>query len=442
MRARTWQGLVLALALGVGDSACRDASSSAAPGEVRWLDGGGAELAIGSATVALPPGELAAQARPKVNHDEAGKRYALTTATGEARTAYVVGGNVYLGPMSKSSDAKSAPDTTSALGALFANAGDRSAQLVADVGKDMGEAGVVRLLVDGAASPRREWDDAYAKLPEGRAAEVRAGLAPLLERGRPTAGLRRAVALLPLKDAALLAGRVRELLEPVREPRAAAVMLRAVTAIDKAQGAALGCEVVSKMPFDKNLAGDPPEVFDHAGREALVEAATLAVAAAGLDCPKVQAALGDDVCVPTFRCGPNGPLDGSGESKQDEPLCTKADIDAQITRELARTAADVLTSARGTRKELFAYGALLATDKLPPAFAIAHGRRRYAVVQPKEPACDTGMSPGTSCHCDEAMLRDQACRHQEAKAVSVGICKFEIDDKTKKLTNVVAALPP
>jgi hypothetical protein len=39
-------------------------------------------------------------------------------------------------------------------------------------------------------------------------------------------------------------------------------------------------------------------------------------------------------------------------------------------------------------------------------------------------------------------VRDQTCRNPESKVVSVGVCKFEIDDKQKKLGNVVATPPP
>ena len=54
-----------------------------------------------------------------------------------------------------------------------------------------------------------------------------------------------------------------------------------------------------------------------------------------------------------------------------------------------------------------------------------------------------GNAPGTACHCEEAIVRDQACRHPEGTTtVSVGVCKFGIDDKQKKLFNVVATAPP
>ena len=63
-------------------------------------------------------------------------------------------------------------------------------------------------------------------------------------------------------------------------------------------------------------------------------------------------------------------------------------------------------------------------------------------MQAKEPACDSGVSPGTACHCDEATVRDQTCRQPVSTSIHIGTCKFEVDDKQKKLVNVTAALPP
>jgi hypothetical protein len=102
----------------------------------------------------------------------------------------------------------------------------------------------------------------------------------------------------------------------------------------------------------------------------------------------------------------------------------------------------VLALTGGTRPQLFAFTTFVAQGKVPAALTAAHARRRYAVVQPKEPECESGVAPGTACHCEEAILRDQTCRHPEGNNVSVGVCKFEIDDKQKKLFNVVATAPP
>lgn len=412
---------------------------------MRWTDAG-ATLVVADRSVALPSGELGAAARPVVMQDEGGKRLAYLDASGAVRVVHVLNGNAYLGATVKAPiDFRSAPDLESSLGAIFASAGERRAQLVADVTKEKGDAGVARLLVDGASVDAREWDEAYAKLPEARAAEVRSRLASLLERGAPTSGLRRAAVLVSLKEPARargLAARVRELAEPVREPRASAVLLRALASLDKAEAAQVGCEVLSKAPLDTVDAKGSPEEIDRPGREALVEAALVAVAAGAAECSHVAAQIDDEVCLPYFRCGAAGPLSGRETSKQDEPLCTKEQLAKAVSQELERAPADVVGIAGGTRPKLFAFAALAATGKVPATFATAHARRRYALVQPKEPSCESGVAPGTPCHCDEATVRDQTCRQPVSTSVHVGVCKFDVDDKQKKLLNVVASLPP
>jgi hypothetical protein len=378
--------------------------------------------------------------------DETGKRLAYVKASGDVRYAYVVGAGLYLGPTMKGPiDFRAAPDLEKASGPLFENAGASRGKLVADVSKDKGDAGVARLLTEAAYVDAKEWDEAFAKLPEAQATAVKASLAMLLEKGKPSAGLRRAVVVVPLREpsrAPMLAARLRDLAEPMREPRAQAVMLRALASLDKQEGAKVACEVLGHKPLDTaNEKGTPREI-DPLGREALVEAAVLAVAAAGIDCSFVAAQLGDDACIASFRCNDAGPLTGHEASKQDEPVCTKEQLAKAIARDLERTPADVLAITNGTRPQLFAFASLLNAGKVPAAFTTAHTRRRYALVMPKEPDCESGVAPGTACHCDEAIVRDQACRHPEGQSAQVGLCRFDIDDKQKKLSNVVASLPP
>lgn len=446
--------LALSFVLGLAPAACKGSSSSSggpaggtpSTADVRWPDGGGPELVVAERTIPLPAGELPDHVHPAIMQDETGKRLAYVKSSDATRLLYLVGGGAYLGAVTKGHiDFNAAPDLDHALGALFENAGDRRAQLVADVAKEKGDAGIARMLTDGAHVDAKEWNEAFAKLPEARAAEVKTSLAMLLEKGKPTAGLRHAVAIVPLREPArapVLAARVRELADPIREPRATAVLLRALAATEKQQAAQLACEVLGHKPLDTANAKGTPEEIDLPGREALVEAAALAVAAAGSECPHVAALLGEDPCMPYFRCGDGGPLSGREATKQDEVLCTKEQLTRAIAAELDRTPADVLSLGSGTRPQLFAFASLTASAKLPPAFVVAHTRRRYAVVQPKEPLCDNGVAVGTPCHCEEAVIRDQACRHPEGTSVQVGLCKFEIDDKQKKLFNVVASLPP
>jgi hypothetical protein len=442
--------LRLSFTLVVVLSACRGSSSSsggtASNAEIRWHDGGGPDFVAGDRVVPIPVGELPDGSRPSITQDADGKRFAYVLPTGEARLVYAVGGGIFVGPRVKAPvDFATAPDLDHALGSLFENAGERRGPLVADVKKAKGEAGVARMLVDGAAADTREWEETYAKLPDANVADVKAGLAALLEKGKPTSGLRRAVALVPLREPArlpALAARVRELADPMREPRASAVMLRALAAGDKEQASAVACDVLERTPLDLKNAKGTPEEIDAPGREALAEAALLAIAASGSDCKHVAALLDGDVCGPYFRCGPSGPLDGRETTKQDEPLCTKEQLAAVISKDLERTPADVLGLASATRPQLFAFAALAGAGKVPASFVATHARRRYALVQPAEPPCENGGPPGSPCRCDEATIRDQTCRHPEAKTVSVGICRFDIDDKQKKLLNVVVIPPP
>src|SRR5205085_9375008 len=111
------------------------------------------------------------------------------------------------------------------------------------------------------------WDDAFAKLPEGARSDLKKRLARALEPGEPPAGVARAVRFAALDDkshAKGWAGRVRELLDGVREPAASAVLVRAVAKADPAEGAALGCDVLARKPITK-------DANDVAAREVLVE---------------------------------------------------------------------------------------------------------------------------------------------------------------------------
>ncbi len=439
--------------------ACKSSSSStststtsaASPGiastaEIRWKDAGPPDFAVLERTLPLPSGELPDQAHPAVVQDEQAKRFAVPLPSGETRYLYLVASSLYLGARTKgAADFGTATDLDHALGTLFENAGARRSKLVADVAKALGDAGVARLLLAGGTVDGRDWDDAYAKLPEANQAQVKSGLAETLEKGKPSAGLRHAVALLPLREPArvpALAARIRELANGLHEPRASAVLLRALTSLDKAQAGAVACEVLERTPLDPKLARGAPEEVDAPGRELLAEAALLAVAIAGSDCKHVAALLGDEMCQPSFRCVESGPLDGRETSKQDEPLCTKEQIASAAAKDVERKPADVLNLTAAARPQLYAFAALLATNKVPELFLTAHARRRYELTQPASPSCEAGGEPGTPCHCDEPVIRDQACRHPGSKVVSVGVCKFEIDEKQKKLLNVVVTTPP
>jgi len=438
----------LSFGLALAEAGCKPGAGGAGvQSRVDWNDAGGTPTATLVVTdtgaperrVPLPAGELAPGVTPKVQVDAQSRRLVYPSAAG-ARVVYLIGAGAYLGP-NGSEGLAGAPGLDAALGVVFANAGAQRERLFEDVAREKGDEGVARLLVGAVGEDGKEWEAALEKLAAPRRAQVQKELEGRLLPGAPTVGLGRVVAHVGLSRAPALATRVRELLAPMREPRALAVLVRAVARLDTVAGGSLGCEVLAKNPLDPAATG-PAEVVDRPGREALVEAALIAVAHAKLSCPHVAPLLGDDVCVPSLRCGSDGaPLSPSTASKQDEPLCRRAELEAELERELARAPRDVLAITGGTRSSLFAFSALEATGKVPAGLDAAHARRRYTLTQPATPSCDA-VPVGTSCHCDEATIRDEACRRPTSTSIAVGICKFDVDDKQKKITNVVAAAPP
>ncbi|MBX3224723.1 MAG: hypothetical protein KF795_29675 [Labilithrix sp.] len=426
--------LVSALALVSLSSACRSSGGASSDARVSVTEAG-AEIAFGARKAPLPAEDVGKEP-PVVTQDEAGRRLAYKTSAGMARIVYVVGDGLFVGPLvAFPADFRAAPDTDHALGPLFEAAGARRGDLVGEVRREKGEAGVVRLLIDAAYVDDSAWEDAQKKLPPANEAALREGLAGGLEVGKPAIALRRAVSVVdlraPARAKAVLA-RAKELAAGTAEPKAVAALLRAAIVTDKAKAAEIGCEVLAK-----GADGADTE------RAALVEAATLAIAAADAACPdpKLLEAVVADACLPYYRCTEAGPVSWSDTSKQDEPLCTKADLAKAIAGELGRTTRDVLDSG-ATRPGLFAYAALVAKDRVPAAFVTAQARRRYALTQPAEPSCDSAIAPGTACHCDEATLRLYACKQPEASNVHIGVCRFDVDDKQKKIDKVVATPPP
>ena len=382
-----------------------------------------------------------------MSEDESGKRFAYTMQNAHQRIVYEIGPNVYFGPQLEGAlDFNKAPDLDHAYGTLFENAEGRRTQLVADVKRAGDAAALTKLLIAGAYVDGPEWDAAYKQLPETNQAEVRAVLAKLLDTGAPSAGLKRAVALVPLRDptkVTILAARIRELASNLREPRASAVMLRALAALDKKQGSAVGCDVLERQPVDEQKAKGSLGESDEPGRVLLAEAAALAIAADGADCKYLPSLLtADSVCAPFFRCGPNGPMDGRETSKEDEPLCTKEQIMALIAKEEERPPSDVLQGKFGPRAALWAYAALLQKGAAPEAVVNAHARRLYALNEASTPPCEIGRGKvDAPCHCEEAMLRDQTCRNS-GPLIHISTCQWDVDDKAKTISGVVFANPP
>ena len=401
----------------------KEGGSTAVRAETRHTDGGSAELVVDGKALPLP---LDMPDGTAVITDQDGRRFSIPTANG-TRYAYAYANSLWLGPLVKF---EKAPDADHALGAMFASAGARRAELVAAVRKKDGEAGLVTLLADSAGTDAKEWNDAYAQLSDARAADVKKRLATLFETGKPTEALWRAVAMVPMKDPGQLDARIREV--GPKEPRAVALMLRALTDLDLDRAAAAACVVL-----DPRASIDSP----HA---ALDESALFSLASAArrgkkLTCSeKIAGALAETACASGMRCANGKPVSAFDPTKQDEPLCARAELEPMMDKEAARPAAEVGTSLRPS---VFAYTAMVFANSVPPLFVESHLRRRYALKQPATPPCEESK-PGTACHCEEAVLRDQTCRHPASAEVSVGLCKFAIDDKTKTIGSVVATLAP
>ncbi|HVJ93848.1 MAG TPA: hypothetical protein VM580_28860 [Labilithrix sp.] len=397
------------------------------------IDASGAELLVGARKASLPAGDVDTEA-PLVMQDDAGRRLAYRTKNDLARVVYVVGDGLFVGPLvAQPVDFRAVPHLEHSLGPLFEAAGPRRSELVREVRRERGESGIVRLLVDGSYVDDPAWEQARTQLsPKGEIALVDA-MASGLEPGKTSIQLRRAVEVVDIRAperAALVALRAKERAGETKEPRAVAALLRAVIANDKEKAAEIGCEVLATM----TAGGGAGE------RASLFEAATLAIAAAGATCvdPKLlEYALGGG-CVASVRCNDAGPLSSSDASKEDEPLCTQGDVTKAMAVELARGTREVL-EASSARPALFAYASLLAKGRLPAAFVTGHERRRYALTQVAEPACDAGLAPGTPCHCDEAALRHFVCQQPTASKVQGGVCLFDVDDEKKTISNVVSA---
>jgi hypothetical protein len=405
-------------------------STKESPGRVIYSDGGGeADFVLGEKRASLPKEDRLLQKIDAVPvMDDTAKRHAYRVKPDLWRLVYVVGDGVFVGPTTPSPvDFKAAPELDGALGALFEHAGPRRADLVREIGKEKGDAGVARLLSAGAYVDDPVWEEAFAKLPPAAQDDVKKSLSSALDPGKDAATLTRAVRLIPLREPArvpVLSARIRELASKNEsQARPVAVLLRALASLDKAEGARVGCEVLKKKPAD----------------DVLREATLLAVANTDTSCEGVEEALGKDHCLPLFRCGPDGPLGGREPTKQDEPLCTKEDLAKTIAKDLERKPDDVLASTSGTRGELFAFAILVRENKVPQAMAFAHERRRYAIVQPREPACDA-VEAGKGCHCEEAVIRDFACR-KASGGVHTSHCKFDVDDAQKKILNVASVQP-
>ncbi len=354
-------------------------------------------------------------------------RVALRAKRGGYRVFHAVGDRLVPGPDLRP-DWKTATLEVEARALYTANP-DLHAAILAEGRRRGGDDALARLLARTVDLEDPAWKDAEAALSADARRLVKAEVRRALDPGAPPDALLGAVASVDLGEpviVATLAPRIREVAKgrPVPHPRALGVMLRALARSRPEEAGRVACDVIA--------AGDP------GGAGAMLDGALLAAAHAKARCADaVVKLLGDERCHPSFRCGPGGArIDPRAASDQTEPLCTGADLAPDVAREIGRPTPEVLKDdARWT--ERWALAALAAADAIPPAWITAHERRRYAIVQPKAPPCGEGRI-GAPCRCDEATLRDQACRN-DSSPVTVAFCRFEVDAKQKVIGGVTSA---
>jgi hypothetical protein len=411
--------------------------------------GDGATMTVGASTAELPR-EDGATAGQRIVADATARRLAYTTASGGDRIVYRLGDALFVGPVvAHPADFVAAPTVDHALAPLFDRAGPRRAELVRELRRERGEEAVVRLLEVAAFVDDATWEETRRTLGSEGELDLRRRLAEALVAGRPSALLRRALEIVDLaapEQEEIVRNRTPELVShglhatrAPRAPRVGAAFLRALLSHHPEPASKLACAVVLDDP--RTTKRDPrAEAVD---RGALLEAAFLAVAAAGAASPcantVLERAAAGLACMPEFRCSERASPDA-----EDAP-CTAEQLARVVVAERARTTRDVLT-ATSARPGLLALAALSARNALPSSFAVAHARRRYTVAQPDAPACDPGLAEGTPCRCDEAALRLAACQASAGVTdapirLQAGRCRFEADDRARRIGEVVAAPP-
>jgi len=233
---------------------------------------------------------------------------------------------------------------------------------------------------------------------------------------------------------ALLPARLKELAPEGKEPRASSAMLRAYASKNAQEGAALGCELLDKLP---SLPAKDPDL------ELFVDAALLAVANGKGNCiAAVKKRMGKDRCLQSVRCTKDGGRIGLGASTdQKEPLCSAEDMAKEVATDLARSKQAVLDDKPTYATERLAFAALRAANAVPDDMEKAHARRQYTLKQADKPDCGMGVTLGAPCRCDEPSLRDQVCRN-DGTTVSFSFCHLEVNDAKKELGPVTMSNPP
>lgn len=406
----------------------RERSSDA---KIVFKYGGYPWLVYGDKEVQLPLDDGPTDAT-KVTKDDAGHLFYRTTNL-KVRTLYLVGdAGYFVGPVvDDPPKLKELPSIADAAGALFKNsAGTRRTELTNAVLKTGGGDAIMKMLLDSTAQADHDWESARKVLPADKEKAFRDAMASKLESDDSWTIARAAKegditapARLPLvKD------KLRSLLkDSVKQPRAAAALMRAVIQREPATAGQIACSVLDTK-------------YENAPQNDVVtlwETYILALAASNVDCanPKIEAQL-ENACQPYLRCHDSGPL--ATATAGDEPLCTRAQLEGTVKAEIAENPNDVFIEKErpDDRPALWSYYYLLGKNKVPAQFQLINARRRYTIKQVASPECAQHES-STPCHCEEPILREDVCSSESTWA-SLARCKFKIDDKAKTISDIHA----
>jgi hypothetical protein len=425
--------LVLALACDKPKPETTAPTATAAPVEVASITPRTAEksetLIVGTRPAfALPAEDLPLPVPSEMTRE--GKRIAYKTGRGKNRVVYLVGASVFLGKVYDAVDWSKIPTFDEAVRDIYAKDGPREALFKA-IKETKGDVGLGGFLADIADIPDQgEWWKGVDLLEAAGKGELTKRLAPVVTApGKDTATLRRAVTVVDLHaQTGAIHARVEELLQksPVPEPAAVGIMLRALVKDQPKEAAALGCTALKGMTKE-GAAGNP-----------LAAAAALAVLKGGGACPEAKIILDAEPCATAARCTDKGPISPLDTTTQEEPLCTKAQVEKAADADLARTPRDLL---HDEYSPAVAFAIAILGDNTPPDFQKAQARRLYKITQPKTPECDGEVKDGTACHCSEPTLRSTACRSAGPKVVTSG-CAFMMDDTKKTIDKVTASKAP
>lgn len=406
----------------------RERSSDA---KIVFKYGGYPWLTVGDKEVQLPLDDGPTDAT-KVTKDDAGHFFYRTTNL-KVRVLYTVGdAGFFVGPLTDDPPPlKTLPSLADAAGILFRNsAGTRRTELATAIQKTGGGEATMKMLLGSTDLPDRDWEAARKTLPAESEKAFRDGMAAKLESTDPWTIARAAKegditspARLPLvKD------KLQFLLkDTVKQPRAAAALMRAVIQREPVAAGQLACASLDT----KHENAPQNDVVT------LWETFILALAASGVDCksPKIEGQL-ENACQPYLRCGESGALTTAPAG--DEPLCTRTQLDATVKAEIAEAPADVFIEKErpDDRPALWAYYYLLGKQRVPSQFLLINARRRYTIKQVASPECAQHES-STPCHCEEPILREDVCA-SESHWSSLARCHFKIDDKARTISDIRA----